>query len=101
MMALSWVVLSFVVGAIAKSRHLSFWAYFLASLILTPILGLLIALADIAFGKERAEKRRIAKDLKKGILKTCPHCAEIIKSEALVCRFCGRDLFARTDENIT
>lgn len=24
--------------------------------------------------------------------KQCPHCAEIIKAEANVCRFCGRDV---------
>jgi RNA polymerase subunit RPABC4/transcription elongation factor Spt4 len=30
--------------------------------------------------------------LSRGVTKRCPHCAEIISSQAQVCKYCGRDL---------
>jgi len=31
---------------------------------------------------------------KPGVLRKCPKCGEVIKEEATVCRFCGRDVAA-------
>ncbi|RYF36218.1 MAG: hypothetical protein EOO38_27975 [Cytophagaceae bacterium] len=33
--------------------------------------------------------------LASGDYRKCPHCAEVIKAEANVCRFCQRDVAAR------
>jgi hypothetical protein len=33
-----------------------------------------------------------ARQLETGDSKRCPHCAEIIREQAKVCRFCGRDV---------
>lgn len=40
------VLLSFVVGLIGKNRKFGFWGYFFASLLVTPIIGILLVLAS-------------------------------------------------------
>lgn len=39
-----WVLFSFLVGAIGSNRSIGFWGAFLASLLLSPIIGAIIAL---------------------------------------------------------
>ncbi|ASM76021.1 hypothetical protein VITFI_CDS0242 [Vitreoscilla filiformis] len=36
------------------------------------------------------EQQQLAEGLKK-----CPHCAELIKPDAKVCRYCGREVAVR------
>ena len=43
--AVVWVALSIGVGAAGKSFRFGFWGYFFASILLTPIMGLLLLAA--------------------------------------------------------
>ena len=41
-----WLFLSLIVGLFGRNRKLGFWGYFFSSIVLTPIIGLLFALAS-------------------------------------------------------
>ncbi len=43
---LTMFVLSFLVGLLGINRKWGFWAYFFASLLMTPLIGLLLVLAS-------------------------------------------------------
>jgi hypothetical protein len=57
-------------------------------LIIAVVIGIpavLIALLIVSIIGGSNRKRELAS-------RTCPFCAEIIKKEAIVCRYCGRDI---------
>lgn len=78
---------SLLAASIAKKKGRSGGGYFLLSLLLSPLVGILAALAATP-NEQSVERDRIAS----GTERKCPHCAEIIKVEAKVCRFCGRNV---------
>lgn len=72
----AWLIFSFVVGAIASSRGKSFGMHFLLSLLLSPLIGLIVALAG-GDGQKRAP---------------CWQCKELVIEGAAKCKHCGADL---------
>jgi RNA polymerase subunit RPABC4/transcription elongation factor Spt4 len=93
---LFWVVLYptlcglVAVWAANKGRN-SFLA-FLASFILSPLIGFAI----VATLKDKKQAANIAEEQQLTIAdsKVCPACAEIIKAGAQICRFCMTDVSA-------
>jgi hypothetical protein len=80
------ILIGLIPAAIASSKGKSFigWWFYGAALFVVALPHSLMMRPD------HAELER--RDLEGGDTKKCPNCAEIIKKEAKVCRFCQREL---------
>ena len=82
-----WLGLSVLAGVIAARKGRSGIGFFLLAALLSPLIGIIAALianSDAAV----MERRR----LESGQERKCPHCAELVRIDARVCKHCGRDL---------
>lgn len=83
-----WFVFSVLAGIIANAKGRSGFGYFLLALLLSPLVGLLAA---IAMPRVVAEPSVAANDRDTGRV-PCPECAEPIMPSAKKCKHCGASI---------
>ena len=102
---LLWVGGSFIVAGIASTKWRSGFGWFLLSVLISPLLaGIIVAalppvttdLEAMAIGAGEITRDLEAMALAAGDMKQCPQCAEPVKAEAKICRFCRYEIPAGT-----
>jgi hypothetical protein len=83
---LLWCICGLITGVIAANKGREGCLWFFIGILLGPF-GIILALVTSPNRKE-LDKQAVAF----GEMKKCPYCAELIKKEAVKCRYCGTDL---------
>jgi hypothetical protein len=84
-----WLLFSIVVGIIAANRGRSGFGWFVLSMVISPLLGVILVALIPAIGDERPSTATHVK---------CPDCAELVLKEARKCKHCGCHLVPASEQ---
>ena len=89
-----WVVMGFIVAMIARGKGRSAPLWFIYGALVWPIalVHALLIKADTGTIAPAPAVRPTPPGHPLSAERLCPHCAETVKHDAKICRFCQRDL---------
>ena len=87
-----WGILAVVVGFVAGARGRSGFGWFLISLILSPLIGLLIVMVLPKRGEAAAPRDESGEVITSKSHVRCPDCRELVRHDARKCKHCGTAL---------
>lgn len=82
-----WLLFPIIAGVAAERKGRSGGGWFLLGLLIGPFSLVVLALPSIEEKRRDAARHGEINEFRK-----CPACAEIVRAEAKVCRFCQREL---------
>ena len=86
------LILDYAVGKFAESRGQDFKKYFWLAFFLSPFVSILILLFSSPSSEGGQKEFATSENLIDSEFGKCPQCAEIIKLEARICRYCGSNV---------
>lgn len=82
-----YIILCFVVAGVAGKRGRSYAGFFLLSFFFSPIIGIIVTLL-MPSNASNIEQTQC----QSGERRKCPFCAELVASEAKICKHCQKEL---------